>query len=129
MNSSSIYSMYLQQPQAKNYGPLGNRTAVKAGQNPPSPSRTPPPAGPLHVSALSVSTVYGKPVLASSSSAPSPVPFVQGGGAKAAGDEARDGDARDGPVVPPPSVDSIPRPLSPTKLTPVGGFCLEAESH
>lgn len=91
MNSSSIYSMYLQQPQAKSFGPLGNRAAVKA--------------------------VYGKPVLASGS----PVPFAQGGGggAKAAGDEARDGDARDGAVVPPPSVDGIPRPLSPTKLTPV----------
>lgn len=32
MNSSSIYSMYLQQPQAKNYGSLSNRTAVKAGK-------------------------------------------------------------------------------------------------
>lgn len=31
MNSSSIYSMYLQQPQAKNYGSLSNRTTVKAG--------------------------------------------------------------------------------------------------
>lgn len=31
MNSSSIYSMYLQHPQAKNYGSLSNRTAVKAG--------------------------------------------------------------------------------------------------
>lgn len=32
MNSSSIYSMYLQQPQAKNYGSLSNRTTVKAGK-------------------------------------------------------------------------------------------------
>lgn len=31
MNSSSIYSMYLQQPQSKNYGSLSNRTTVKAG--------------------------------------------------------------------------------------------------
>ncbi|KAM3871389.1 LOW QUALITY PROTEIN: apoptosis-stimulating of p53 protein 1-like [Diretmus argenteus] len=52
MNSSSIYSMYLQQP--KNYGSLSNRTTVKA--------------------------VYGKPVLPTSSASPSPVPFLQGGG-------------------------------------------------
>ncbi|MEQ2193244.1 hypothetical protein XENOCAPTIV_027517, partial [Xenoophorus captivus] len=36
MNSSSIYSVYLQQPQqpqAKNYSSLSNRTAVKAGND------------------------------------------------------------------------------------------------
>ncbi|XP_014823639.1 PREDICTED: apoptosis-stimulating of p53 protein 1-like [Poecilia mexicana] len=74
MNSSSIYSMYLHQPQAKNPGPLGNRAAVRA--------------------------VYGKPVVPSSS------PALQ--------DEARDS-----AVLPPPGVDGFPRPLSPTKLTPV----------
>ncbi|XP_032402524.1 apoptosis-stimulating of p53 protein 1-like isoform X1 [Xiphophorus hellerii] len=74
MNSSSIYSMYLHQPQAKNPGPLGNRAAVRA--------------------------VYGKPVVPS----PSPVPQDE---------------ARDGTVLPPPGVDGFPRPLSPTKLTPV----------
>lgn len=26
----------------------------------------------------------------------------------------------EGPLLPPPNVDTIPRPLSPTKLTPVG---------
>ncbi|KAM4723729.1 apoptosis-stimulating of p53 protein 1-like isoform 2-T2 [Anableps anableps] len=96
MNSSSIYSMYLQQPQAKNYGSLSNRAAVKA--------------------------VYGKPILPSSSSSPSPVSFLQGGGGlRAAGDDPKEGggDARDGQILPPPSVDNIPRPLSPTKLTPV----------
>ncbi|XP_015255983.1 PREDICTED: apoptosis-stimulating of p53 protein 1-like isoform X1 [Cyprinodon variegatus] len=97
MNSSSIYSMYLQQPQTKNYGSLSNRTSVKA--------------------------VYGKPILPSSSSSPSPIPFLQGGGAKAAGDEVKEkqgaADSNDGQVLPPPSVDNIPRPLSPTKLTPV----------
>ncbi|XP_032427182.1 apoptosis-stimulating of p53 protein 1-like isoform X2 [Xiphophorus hellerii] len=77
MNSSSIYSMYLHQPQAKNPGPLGNRAAVRA--------------------------VYGKPVVPS----PSPVPQDE---------------ARDGTVLPPPGMDGFPRPLSPTKLTPVGGF-------
>ncbi|XP_034050691.1 apoptosis-stimulating of p53 protein 1-like isoform X2 [Thalassophryne amazonica] len=99
MNSSSIYSMYLQQPQAKNYGSLSNRAAVKA--------------------------VYGKPILPSSSASPSPVPFPQGGAAR--GGDAPDkeilgagkGDGCDGQILPPPSVDSIPRPLSPTKLTPV----------
>ncbi|XP_035990946.1 apoptosis-stimulating of p53 protein 1 isoform X4 [Fundulus heteroclitus] len=94
MNSSSIYSVYLQQPQAKTYGSLSNRAAVRA--------------------------VYGKPIAACSSSSPSPVPFPQGGGPKAAGDELRDGGGGgDAQNLPPPSVDNIPRPLSPTKLTPV----------
>ncbi|XP_061600449.1 apoptosis-stimulating of p53 protein 1-like isoform X1 [Cololabis saira] len=100
MNSSSIYSMYLQQPQAKNYGSLSNRPTVKA--------------------------VYGKPILPTSSSSPSPVPFLHGGGGgvKAAGEDVTDGgkgggESSDGKIVPPPSVDNIPRPLSPTKLTPV----------
>uniref|UniRef100_A0A673BY95 Protein phosphatase 1, regulatory subunit 13Ba n=1 Tax=Sphaeramia orbicularis TaxID=375764 RepID=A0A673BY95_9TELE len=91
MNSSSIYSMYLQQPQAKNYGSLSNRTTVKA--------------------------VYGKPILPTSSSSPSPVPFLQGGG-----------ESSDGQNIPPPSVDNIPRPLSPTKLTPVAHSQLRYQS-
>ncbi|XP_077394980.1 apoptosis-stimulating of p53 protein 1-like isoform X1 [Festucalex cinctus] len=99
MNSSSIYSMYLQQPQAKNYGSLSNRTTVKA--------------------------VYGKPILPTSSTSPSPLPFLHGGirtedvpdkeGVKGSGG----GEPIDGQILPPPSVDNIPRPLSPTKLTPV----------
>lgn len=32
------------------------------------------------------------------------------------------GESSDGQVLPPPSVDNIPRPLSPTKLTPVGRY-------
>ncbi|TWW71712.1 Apoptosis-stimulating of p53 protein 1 [Takifugu flavidus] len=98
MNSSSIYSMYLQQPQAKNYGSLSNRTSVKA--------------------------VYGKPILPSSSASPSPVPFLQGGGAIKTGEQdvtdgGKGGESSDGRILPPPNVDNIPRPLSPTKLTPV----------
>ncbi|KAM4542339.1 apoptosis-stimulating of p53 protein 1-like isoform 2-T6 [Odontesthes bonariensis] len=109
MNSSSIYSMYLQQPQAKNYGSLSNRTAVKA--------------------------VYGKPILPTSSSSPSPVPFLQGG-MKTAGEDVTDkdggkgggGESSDGQILPPPSVDNIPRPLSPTKLTPVAHSQLRYQS-
>ncbi|XP_047466542.1 apoptosis-stimulating of p53 protein 1-like isoform X2 [Mugil cephalus] len=110
MNSSSIYSMYLQHPQAKNYGSLSNRATVKA--------------------------VYGKPILPTSSSSPSPVPFFMGGGVKSAGEDVMDkdrgrggaGDTTDGQIVPPPSVDNIPRPLSPTKLTPVAHSQLRYQS-
>ncbi|XP_008291609.1 apoptosis-stimulating of p53 protein 1-like isoform X2 [Stegastes partitus] len=109
MNSSSIYSMYLQQPQAKNYGSLSNRATVKA--------------------------VYGKPILPTSSTSPSPVPFLQGGG-RAAGEDVTDkdagrvegGESSDGQILPPPSVDNIPRPLSPTKLTPVAHSQLRYQS-
>uniref|UniRef100_A0A8D3E4W2 SH3 domain-containing protein n=1 Tax=Scophthalmus maximus TaxID=52904 RepID=A0A8D3E4W2_SCOMX len=103
MHSSSIYHMYLQQAAPKSQ-PL--KPALKA--------------------------VYGKPVLSSSSMPPSPLPFVQAGGAfpllhgPLVGDDALDGeiDDHDGfphlePSAPPPSVENIPRPLSPTKLTPM----------
>nr|XP_061798407.1 apoptosis-stimulating of p53 protein 1-like [Nerophis lumbriciformis] len=101
MNSSSIYSMYLQQPQAKNYGSLSNRGTVKA--------------------------VYGKPILPTSSTSPSPLPFLHGGGIKTGEDVTekegvkgvRGVETMEGQIIPPPSVDNIPRPLSPTKLTPV----------
>nr|XP_020479108.1 apoptosis-stimulating of p53 protein 1-like isoform X3 [Monopterus albus] len=111
MNSSSIYSMYLQQPQAKNYGSLSNRTTVKA--------------------------VYGKPILPTSSASPSPVPFLQGGGVRAGGEDVTDkgrggkgggGESNDRQIIPPPSVDNIPRPLSPTKLTPVAHSQLRYQS-
>ncbi|KAG7510931.1 apoptosis-stimulating of p53 protein 1-like isoform X3 [Solea senegalensis] len=110
MNSSSIYSMYLQQPQAKNYGSLNNRTTVKA--------------------------VYGKPILPTSSASPSPVPFLHGGGGGGlkAGEDVTDkeggkgGESSDGQILPPPSVDNIPRPLSPTKLTPVAHSQLRYQS-
>ncbi|CAN9507467.1 unnamed protein product [Ophioblennius macclurei] len=101
MNSSSIYHMYLQQAAPKSQ-PL--KPALKA--------------------------VYGKPVLPSSSTPPSPLPFVQAGGAfpllQPGGEDCLDGDFDDHeafqhmePSAPPPSVENIPRPLSPTKLTPM----------
>lgn len=111
MNSSSIYSMYLQHPQTKNYGSLSNRATVKA--------------------------VYGKPILPTSSTSPSPVPFLQGGGGvRAGGEDVTDkegekvggGESKDGQILPPPSVDNIPRPLSPTKLTPVAHSQLRYQS-
>ncbi|XP_021429698.2 apoptosis-stimulating of p53 protein 1 isoform X13 [Oncorhynchus mykiss] len=106
MNSSSIYHMYLQQPTAKSYT-LGGRSAVKA--------------------------VYGKPVLPSSTS-PSPVPFQHGalspGGGLGGGEDMvdREGDTTEGRLLPPPSVENIPRPLSPTKLTPVAHSPLRYQS-
>ncbi|KAM9777575.1 apoptosis-stimulating of p53 protein 1-like [Neosynchiropus ocellatus] len=103
MNSSSIYSMYLQQPQSKNYGSLSNRTTVKA--------------------------VYGKPILPASSTSASPVPFLQGGSGRVREDEKDEGkDNSEGQTVAPPSVDNIPRPLSPTKLTPVAHSQLRYQS-
>uniref|UniRef100_A0A1A8F1Y6 Protein phosphatase 1, regulatory (Inhibitor) subunit 13Bb n=2 Tax=Nothobranchius korthausae TaxID=1143690 RepID=A0A1A8F1Y6_9TELE len=103
VNSSSIYHMYLQQAAPKSQ-PL--KPALKA--------------------------VYGKPVLPSSSTPPSPLPFVQTGGAfpmlqsQPGGEDALDGEFDDlesfhhlEPSAPPPSVENIPRPLSPTKLTPM----------
>lgn len=79
----------------------------------------------VHV--LSLSAVYGKPILPSSSASPSPVPFLQGGGGvktceQEVTDGGKGGESSDGPILPPPNVDNIPRPLSPTKLTPVGWY-------
>ncbi|XP_016892804.1 apoptosis-stimulating of p53 protein 1-like isoform X3 [Cynoglossus semilaevis] len=111
MNSSSIYSMYLQQSQAKNYGSLSNRATVKA--------------------------VYGKPILPVSSASPSPVPFLHGGGGclRAGGEDVMDKDGGKGgdesgekQTIPPPIVGNIPRPLSPTKLTPVAHSQLRYQS-
>ncbi|XP_077408600.1 protein phosphatase 1, regulatory subunit 13Bb isoform X2 [Vanacampus margaritifer] len=104
MNSSSIYHMYLQQAAPKSQ-PL--KPALKA--------------------------VYGKPVLPPNSTPPSPLPFVPAGGAfpllqgpPGGGEDTPDGDVEDHeglrlmePSAPPPSVENIPRPLSPTKLTPM----------
>ncbi|XP_059908021.1 apoptosis-stimulating of p53 protein 1-like [Gadus macrocephalus] len=102
MISSSIYNMYLQGPQTKNQGPqtknygsLNNRT---------------------------VRSVYGKPLLPPSSAPPSPVPLQQSGGGGCTGgnaDREMLGGGVEGRLHLPPNVDSIPRPLSPSKLTPV----------
>lgn len=103
MNSSSIYHMYLQQAAPKSQS---LKPALKA--------------------------VYGKPVLPPSSTPPSPLPFVQAGGAfpllqgQPSGEDTFDGEFDDHECfqhpetsAPPPSVENIPRPLSPTKLTPM----------
>lgn len=124
MNSSSIYSMYLQQPQAKNYGSLSNRTTVKAGKVNSNKRQ-------IQIlwsfeSFPFCPTVYGKPILPTSSTSPSPLPFLHGGTRtedvtdKEGGRGVGGGEPMDGSNLPPPSVDNIPRPLSPTKLTPVG---------
>ena len=81
---------------------------------------------------ICLSVVYGKPVLPSNSTPPSPLPFVPAGGAfpllqgPPSGEDTLDGefDDQEGfpysePSAPPPSVENIPRPLSPTKLTPM----------
>ncbi|KAM6954019.1 protein phosphatase 1, regulatory subunit 13Bb [Aplochiton taeniatus] len=98
MNSSSIYHMYLQQAAPKGHPP---KPALKA--------------------------VYGKPVLPSGSTPPSPLLFTPPGGAFPAfqgplwGEDLLDGELADleVPSATPPSVENIPRPLSPTKLTPM----------
>ncbi|XP_026855672.2 protein phosphatase 1, regulatory subunit 13Ba isoform X3 [Electrophorus electricus] len=70
-----------------------------------------------------VKAVYGKPLLPSSAS-PSPVPFQH----QATRDETdRETDPESAPL-PPPSVEHIPRPLSPTKLTPVAHSPLRYQS-
>lgn len=74
------------------------------------------------------SAVYGKPVLPSSSTPTSPLPFPGSGsfpvlsgtvGDVVDGDLETDAQTAGFPESPAPSVDHIPRPLSPTKLTPM----------
>ncbi|XP_051579029.1 protein phosphatase 1, regulatory subunit 13Ba isoform X4 [Myxocyprinus asiaticus] len=73
-------------------------------------------------SRAAVKAVYGKPVLPGSTS-PSPVPPYQ-----SSRDEVdREADQESAPL-PPPSVENIPRPLSPTKLTPVAHSPLRYQS-
>lgn len=82
-------------------------------------------------SILFLSLVYGKPVLPSSSTPPSPLPYAQTGAfpllqGHPSSEDTLDGEFDDHegfhhlePSAPPPSVENIPRPLSPTKLTPM----------
>ncbi|XP_070214152.1 apoptosis-stimulating of p53 protein 1 isoform X1 [Bos mutus] len=104
VNSSSIYSMYLQQATPpKNYQPAAHSTVNK-----------------------SVKAVYGKPVLPSGSTSPSPLPFLHGSLAPGATQPPPPGESAEKEPEPespaPPgdgAVESLPRPLSPTKLTPI----------
>ncbi|XP_034848996.1 apoptosis-stimulating of p53 protein 1 isoform X3 [Mirounga angustirostris] len=109
VNSSSIYSMYLQQAAPpKNYQPAVHSTLNK-----------------------SVKAVYGKPVLPSGSTSPSPLPFLHGALAPSTSQPQPPSESiekepeQDSPAAPGDggtssgTVESLPRPLSPTKLTPI----------
>uniref|UniRef100_A0A671M8Z9 Apoptosis-stimulating of p53 protein 1-like n=1 Tax=Sinocyclocheilus anshuiensis TaxID=1608454 RepID=A0A671M8Z9_9TELE len=74
-------------------------------------------------SRAAVKAVYGKPVLPGSTS-PSPVPLYQ----HSSTDEVDREAAQESTLLPPPSVENIPRPLSPTKLTPVAHSPLRYQS-
>lgn len=90
----------------------------------PPKNYQPPAHGTLN---KSVKAVYGKPVLPSGSASPSPLPFLHGSlGTGAAqpqppSDSAEKEPEQEGPSVPGEgsTVESLPRPLSPTKLTPI----------
>ncbi|NWU88657.1 ASPP1 protein, partial [Upupa epops] len=108
VNSSSIYSMYLQQATPpKNYQQAVYNTLNK-----------------------SVKAVYGKPVLQSGSTSPSPLPFLHGPlpaqtSSQPQSQPQTEVSEKDQELetAPPSSensnVENIPRPLSPTKLTPI----------
>ncbi|XP_054827165.1 apoptosis-stimulating of p53 protein 1 isoform X2 [Eublepharis macularius] len=105
VNSSSIYSMYLQQATPpKNYQQAVYNTLNK-----------------------SVKAVYGKPVVQSGSTSPSPLPFLHGSLPANASQPQPPSDSSEKDQElenAPPSgensnVENIPRPLSPTKLTPI----------
>ncbi|GAB1297821.1 Apoptosis-stimulating of p53 protein 1 [Apodemus speciosus] len=104
VNSSSIYSVYLQQATPpKNYQAPAHGTLNK-----------------------SVKAVYGKPVLPSGSASPSPLPFLHGPLGTATQPQppaecAEKEPEQEGPSGPAEgsTVESLPRPLSPTKLTPI----------
>ncbi|KFQ38978.1 Apoptosis-stimulating of p53 protein 1, partial [Mesitornis unicolor] len=108
VNSSSIYSMYLQQATPpKNYQQAVYNTLNK-----------------------SVKAVYGKPVLQSGSTSPSPLPFLHGSLPAQTSPQPQpqpqpEASEKEQELenAPAPSensnVENIPRPLSPTKLTPI----------
>ncbi|TRY94087.1 hypothetical protein DNTS_027316 [Danionella cerebrum] len=70
-----------------------------------------------------VKAVYGKPLLPGSTS-PSPVPLCQ----HSSTDEADREEPQENNPLPPRNVENIPRPLSPTKLTPVAHSPLRYQS-
>ncbi|XP_060610954.1 apoptosis-stimulating of p53 protein 1 isoform X5 [Anolis sagrei] len=105
VNSSSIYSMYLQQATPpKNYQQAVYNTLNK-----------------------SVKAVYGKPVVQSGSTSPSPLPFLHGSSPVNASQPPppneyieKDQEVENtAPAGDNSNVENIPRPLSPTKLTPI----------
>ncbi|XP_029453904.1 apoptosis-stimulating of p53 protein 1 isoform X2 [Rhinatrema bivittatum] len=103
VNSSSIYSMYLQQATPpKNYPQAVYNTLNK-----------------------SVKAVYGKPVLQPGSATPSPLSFLHGSlpshspQLQNESTENNQGLENAPPSTDSSSVENIPRPLSPTKLTPI----------
>ncbi|XP_032994738.1 apoptosis-stimulating of p53 protein 1 isoform X10 [Lacerta agilis] len=104
VNSSSIYSMYLQQvTPPKNYQQAVYNTLNK-----------------------SVKAVYGKPVVQSGSTSPSPLPFLHSSlPPNPSQPQPPEYSEKDQELenIPPSgdnsNVENIPRPLSPTKLTPI----------
>ncbi|XP_062974177.1 apoptosis-stimulating of p53 protein 1 isoform X3 [Elgaria multicarinata webbii] len=105
VNSSSIYSMYLQQATPpKNYQQAVYNTLNK-----------------------SVKAVYGKPVVQSGSTSPSPLPFLHGSlpanpSQPHPPNDYSEKDQELENITPSgdnSNVENIPRPLSPTKLTPI----------
>ncbi|XP_042301588.1 apoptosis-stimulating of p53 protein 1 isoform X8 [Sceloporus undulatus] len=105
VNSSSIYSVYLQQATPpKNYQQAVYNTLNK-----------------------SVKAVYGKPVVQSGSTSPSPLPFLHGSSPVNTSQPPPLGDYNEKdqelentpPAGDNSNVENIPRPLSPTKLTPI----------
>ncbi|KAJ7345222.1 hypothetical protein JRQ81_001172 [Phrynocephalus forsythii] len=107
VNSSSIYSVYLQQATPpKNYQQAVYNTLNK-----------------------SVKAVYGKPVVQSGSTSPSPLPFLHGSlptnTSQPQSQPPNDYSEKDQeventqPAGDNSNVENIPRPLSPTKLTPI----------
>uniref|UniRef100_G3U856 Protein phosphatase 1 regulatory subunit 13B n=1 Tax=Loxodonta africana TaxID=9785 RepID=G3U856_LOXAF len=108
VNSSSIYSMYLQQATPpKSYQQALHSTVTKS------------------VKAGTVGSLYGKPVLPSGSTSPSPLPFLHGALSTSAPpppSECVEKEPEQDSPAPPgdsSSMENLPRPLSPTKLTPI----------
>ncbi|ELW47196.1 Apoptosis-stimulating of p53 protein 1 [Tupaia chinensis] len=102
----------------------------------PSTGSYPVPGDPIKPQSLTIASnaahgrsksVYGKPVLPSGSTSPSPLPFLHGSlstsapQAQPSSECAEKEPEQEGPAPPGDgsTVESLPRPLSPTKLTPI----------